>query len=161
MTISHNWRFVMVNSFLAYSAIMLSCHTPMGLFTRSFSAAMATAGLNKSQVAAIAGIDQSTVSRLLNNERDVYAEHAEALVRALPNPSDRDHCLRNFLIDQCPLEYRDRLVVHFGALEEPRPKPEYRDELSADLSALELEAQRNPDLRRVLSNLAKYSRGDR
>lgn len=99
---------------------------------------------------------QSVLSRLLNDERPVYAEHVAQMLNAIP-AEDREHCLRAFLIDQTPEQYRERLVVNFGTLEQA-PDRRSHDPLAQDLEALEREAESNPDLRGVLGYLANLAR---
>lgn len=125
----------------------------MSRFTRAYNAALAAAEITRTAAASLAGMKQSVLSRLLNDERPVYAEHVEQMLKAIP-ARDREHCLRAFLIDQVPEQYRERLIVNFGALEEPPASFARHDPLSRDLHLLEREAERNPDLRKVLGNLA-------
>lgn len=121
-------------------------------FTRAYNAALTAAQVTRTHAATLAGMKQSVLSRLLNDERPVYAEHVERMLRAIPE-LDREHCLRAFLLDQVPEEYREKLIVNFGSLREEAPRRPL-DPLTRDLLALEHEAENNPDLRKVLSNLA-------
>jgi transcriptional regulator with XRE-family HTH domain len=124
----------------------------MSRFSRAYEAAIGLAGLTKAQAAAGAGVDASVLSRLLNDEREAQPEHVAALVRVLPTPEDREHCVREFLFDQCPPEFREQLVLHFGTVRAPRAQIE--DQLTRNMRALEAEAVDNPDLRKLFGNLA-------
>lgn len=124
----------------------------MSRFSRAYDAALQQSNLTRGQAAATAGLDASVVSRILNDDRPATPEHVSALVRALSNVSDREHCVIQFLIDQCPEDLRERLHVTFGSHRELRPPPE--DSLARHLAALELAATDNPDLRKLFANLA-------
>lgn len=124
----------------------------MSRFSRAYEGAIATANLTRAQAAAGAGLDASVVSRLLSGERDAQAEHVAALIGVLHSESDREHCICEFLADQCPDEYRQRLVVHFGVVRESRPRSD--DPLARNFDLLEEAATSNPDLRKLITNLA-------
>lgn len=125
----------------------------MSRFSRAYEGAISAANLTKAQAAAAAGMDASVVSRILSDERDATREHVADLIRALPDHSDRQHCVLEFLADQCPPEYRGSLVVHFGAVQES--KTGRGDSFAANLATLEREATDNPELRKLVANLVK------
>ena len=130
-------------------------------FIRSYLVALEKAAVSKSQAAALAGMKQPVLSRLLNLERPVYADHLSAMLRALPL-EERERCLVNWLIDQCPEEFRGRIKVQFDgeAVEAGKVEPIY-DELGRALILLETEATagRNTALRRTLIHLARLVQG--
>lgn len=124
----------------------------MSRFSRAFEAAIKEAGLTRADAAAAAEIDASVLSRLLNDEREVTRDHVARLIAVLKHDSDREHCVREFLIDQTPPQLRERLVVHFGTMREAGQRAQ--DPLSRNLEALESAATDNPDLRKLVANLA-------
>lgn len=123
----------------------------MSRFSRAYEGAIKAAGLTKAQAAAAAGMDASVVTRILSDERPAQPEHVAALIVALPDQSDREHCVLEFLTDQCPPALRERLRLSFGVAREAPGKRE--DSLSRHLGELERAATDNPDLRKLLGNL--------
>jgi transcriptional regulator with XRE-family HTH domain len=125
-------------------------------FPRAYLAALDAAGLSKSQAATLAGLTQSGLSRFLSGERPIYADHMRAMLRALHDPADREHCLLEWLRDQCPGDLGDRLVAHFGEAREPRALPAQADELDRAVAVIRRAAENgNIAARKVVVNLAK------
>lgn len=134
---------------------------PVDRFLRRYLASLAAHGIGKGQAAALAGMKQPVMSRLLNAERPVYADHLAAMLRALPK-EDREACLIDWILGQCPEEYQGRLSVSFGKPVEQKVTP-ILDELGRALVILEDEATtgRNTALRRTLINLSRMVSGHR
>jgi transcriptional regulator with XRE-family HTH domain len=125
-------------------------------FPRAYTAALTAAGLNKSQAAALSGLTQSGISRLLSGERPIYADHMRAMIRALDHAADREHCLLEWLRDQCPDDLGDRLIAHFGQIMEPRTVAEHADELDRAVAAIRRAAESgNVSAKKVVINLAR------
>lgn len=114
---------------------------------------MTAAKLSQAAVAAQSGLNQSTVSRILSGDFTPESESLAKLLDALPNKSDRQHCLREYLLDHTPEDYRHALVLHFGQVEDDRPRP--TDALSRALHALETRATDDQDLRELLLSLSR------
>lgn len=145
----------MVNYKLALLALIPIRHACLSRFTHAYLAALRAAKLTKSQAAAVAGLKQSTISRLLSGDRPVYAEHLAALVTALPDASDREHCVLAWLRDQCPPDMAERLVAHFGEIHEAHFAPQL-DDLDAAVAAIRRAAAAgNVSARKVVLNLAR------
>lgn len=125
----------------------------MSLFSRAYDAALSVGGISRTQAANIAGIHGSVISRLMNGETSMSPEHVEALLRAISDPGDKEHCLIEYLKDCCPDEYRDRLVIHFGAVLEARSKN--HDRVNARLVELDRLATQNESLNDLLDSLIK------
>lgn len=121
-------------------------------FTRAYDAALSAEGISRADAASTAGLHPSTLSRIMSDELGAAVENVERLLRALPKREDRLHCLREYLFDHTPEEYRAELVVHFGAVAEARPQ---RDALRDALDALEDAATSDKDLRRLITDLAR------
>ncbi len=94
----------------------------------------------------------------MSDEISASPEHVEKLLLALPDDSDRHHCLREYLFDQTPVDYREQLVVHFGMIMEEKTRGPI-DNLSTALQDLEIGATTNVDLRHLLIDLAKIVGG--
>lgn len=127
----------------------------MSRFTRCVENSLKSRGMTRTDLAAKAGMALPNLSRLLNDERPTYADHAAAIIRALPDTHSRLDCLRCFLLDECPDEYREQLSVTFttGAQVAEDAAP-YRDSLAEDLAKLDKLATNNRDLRNLIRNLA-------
>lgn len=122
-------------------------------FTRAYDGALRAAEIPKSAAAESAGIHPSTLTRIMADEIAASVEHVEKLLLVLPDFSDRLHCLREFLYDQTPPDYRDATAISFGILAES--KLEGRpDGLREALDQLEKTATDDADLRALLTNLA-------
>ncbi len=90
----------------------------------------------------------------MSDEISAGPEHVEKLLLALSFDADRNHCLREYIFDQTPRDYWEKLIVHFGVVHESKPRAP-TDNLSAALRDLEESATSDPDLRRLLTDLAK------
>lgn len=123
----------------------------MSRFTRTFNAALQADGTLRTHAAVRAGIAQSVLSRILNNERPVTSDHVRGLLPVLRHREDQEHCLQNFLLDECPADYRDEIVIHFGQLREDK---EFTDTLKHQLAKLEEHATSNSDVAQLIKNLA-------
>lgn len=127
----------------------------MSRFRHAYRAALKEAGVSISQATSIAGIPQSSISRFLAGDRPIYSEHVAALIRALPDKSDRENCVLAFLRDQCPPEFADRLIAHFGAVNETKFQ-QVGDDLDEAVAAIRrAAADGNTAARKVLINLAR------
>lgn len=114
------------------------------------------AGVSISDAARLSGIPQSSISRFLVGDRPVYAEHVAALIRALPDRSDQEHCVLEFLRDQCPPALAERLVAHFGSAQESRLPRQVGDDLDEAVRAIRRAANDgNVYARKVVINLAR------
>lgn len=129
----------------------------MSRFSHAYRGVLKQAGISISDAARLSGIPQSSISRFLAGDRPVYAEHVAALIRALPDRSDREHCVLEFLHDQCPPELAGRLVAHFGTAQEPRMPPRnIGDDLDEAVQAIRRAARAgNVYARKVVINLAR------
>lgn len=125
----------------------------MSRFSRAYDGALKAAGLQQADAAAIAGWHTSMISRLLNGRSALAPKHVRQLLLAIQDQADREHCLREFLFDCCPEEYRDRLIISLGAAHEARAIG--RDDISTDLAVLERLAEQNPDLRELFDILVR------
>jgi hypothetical protein len=123
----------------------------MSRFARAYRAALNTADLEQAAAAEMAGYHTSMVSRLLKGRSALTTEHVKNLLLAIQNKSDREHCLREFLFDCCPEDYRAQLIITLGRAEEPRSKGE--DDITTALASLERLAVDNDDLADLLTLL--------
>lgn len=123
-------------------------------FTRAYDGALAAAQLTRADAASRAGIHPSTLSRIMAEEIDASPDHVERMLAALSDRSDRLHCLREYLLDQTPSDYRDGLAISFGLVEESTPR-KHADPLQKALHALENAATEDSDLQRLIIDLAK------
>lgn len=131
----------------------------MGLFSRAFGAALTHTGNTITQAAAISGLSQPSVSRIVSGDSLPDPANLSKLLLAI-DPGDRAHCLRQYLLEHTPDDFHGRLILTFGEAEEaPIPPP---DELSKALCFLEKEATQDKHLERVLIELAlSFSGNDR
>lgn len=125
----------------------------MSNFHRAYAAAVEAAELSQAEIAARSGLAQSTVSRAMQGDFMPELESLGRLLMALENESDRLHCQRAYLQDHTLEEFRDRLAVSFGAVDEDRPRP--KDAISRALETLDRAAGENLPLRRLLTALAE------
>jgi len=123
-------------------------------FSRALDAALRAEGLSKANAAEVAGIHPSTVTRIMADEIQASSEHVESLLLVLTNQSDRLHCLREYLFDQTPEDYRESLVVSFGSIQEEKPRHR-ADPLYDALTQLEITATSDADLRTLITSLAR------
>jgi hypothetical protein len=89
----------------------------------------------------------------MSDDRPAGPEHVERLLRALPNESDRLHCLREYIFDQVPPDYAPNLSVNFGTVEEVGATY-HADELTQAIDLLRAAAVNDIDLRRLLTDLS-------
>lgn len=123
----------------------------MGLFARAYSSALKAADRTITEAAALAGITQSSVSRIASGDSLPDPANIAKLLLAL-EPGDRTHCLRQYLLEHTPEEYHGRMILTFGDVLESNA--ERLDNLSAALRFLEREATENKHVERVLTELA-------
>jgi hypothetical protein len=109
--------------------------------------------MSRADAAKVAGIHPSTLSRIMSDELGASVENVAMLLRAVPDASDRLHCLREYLFDETPDAYRDELIISFEQLDEKRPRLA-TDSLRGAIHALELAATTDRDLRRLIVDLA-------
>lgn len=125
----------------------------MSRFSRAFDGALKAAKLQQADAAKIAGYHTSMVSRVLKGSSALKPKHVERLLLAINNASDREHCLREFLFDCCPEDYREGLIVNYGAARESAAKG--MDGITSDISTLERLAVDNSDLEELIRRLIK------
>lgn len=110
--------------------------------------------MTRADAATGAGIHPSSLTRILNDEIQPSPDIVGRLLEVLADKSDRVHCLREYLFDQTPADYRDGLIIHFGQVDDASP-PRRPDSLHRALSEIEEAATEDPDLRRLVVDLAK------
>jgi hypothetical protein len=95
----------------------------------------------------------STLSRVLAGDFVPELQNLGKLIAVLPEESDREYCLREYLLDHTPEEYREKIAVSFGALREEKGRPV--DKLTRALQILERRATEDADMRILVFDLAK------
>lgn len=90
----------------------------------------------------------------MGEEIEASPEHVEALLTALSDRSDQLHCLREYLFDQTPADFREVLAISFGAIQEDKPRAR-ADSLRTAIEEIENAATDDADLRRLVIDLAK------
>lgn len=129
----------------------------MGLFSRAYKAALKTAQRSPTEAAALTGLSQPSLSRIVSGETLPDPENIGKLLLAL-EPGDRTHCLRQYLLEHTPEDYHGRMILTFGDVQESPPAA--TDELSIALKILDQEATNNPHLEAVIVELAKTMSGE-
>jgi transcriptional regulator with XRE-family HTH domain len=125
----------------------------MSRFSRAFDAALKSSkpSVSQAEAAVRAGYHPSLVSRVLSGRSTLTPDHVSKLLAAINNSADRDLCVAEFLLDQCPEDYRDELTIKVG--KSGVAKARGKDRLTQDLTTLEELATDQPDLRRLISLL--------
>jgi transcriptional regulator with XRE-family HTH domain len=129
----------------------------MSLFSRAYSAAIKRANCTVTQAAALSGLSQPSVSRIVSGASRPDPENLTKLFLAIPL-IDRLHCLRQYLLDHTPKEYQVRLTLSFSDEIDQEPLDKI-DDLASALRFLDSEATFDAHLRTVILELARSFSG--
>lgn len=128
-------------------------------FAAAYSAALRRAEISRATAALRARMDPAAVTRMLNGEQRIQAEHARALLAALEPGQERDACLLFWIREQLNPEDAQRITLaSTGKAEEPTAiyLDRVRDDLDDAADAIRRAAKDgNTAARKAMISLAR------
>lgn len=127
-----------------------------GYFALALKACLERAKLTQAYLAKASGFSTAAISRIAQGSYLPEIERLGRILDAFPSIEDRRHLLVQYLLDHSPTQYRDCLVISFGAGKSNEPP---KDELSRSLDTLKRRAMESPSLRNMLIALGQVIGG--
>lgn len=151
---THDCPIRNVKKNLAMSATLRIYHDIMSQLAKSLSAVLTVHSIPQAHLARAAGLDPSTLTRVLAGAQTPTPDNLGRILSAIPDPMDRAHVLRGYIQDLIPPGYEDRYTVIMDtAIAEDR----YIDPIDKALAGLKKAAVSNQDLRDTIVFLAKVA----
>jgi transcriptional regulator with XRE-family HTH domain len=111
----------------------------------------------QAEVAGASGIPRSSIAQYATGDRGISVSALGQLLQAFPDPVDQLDLVRAHLRDETPPEVAHAVFIdtRTDVVREDPPPAEWHQELGQALELLRVYAEKDPDVRRVVLDLAK------